>query len=312
MKNKLYIFLLLLFLLSIIFFPAIAFEGSVEGLLLWFHTVLPTLLPFVIITGILLKLDIIYTLTRFIHPAFKRLLHLSPMGCYGLICGILCGYPMGAKTASQLIKAEKISKKEGQFLLGISNNISPAFFLNYVASQTLHISFNPFFLLAFLYLMIFIYAFITRPEYDEVTIPQCPDSHIKLTFQMLDESIMDGFETITRLGGYIILFAIIAKMATALFPAVTILSPFTIGIIEITNGCKQFQQFTLPLNISMPLIFFLCSFGGICGIAQTQSMIQGTALSIRKYIFTKIVISIFAMLSAYIVCTLYSKSLSLI
>ena len=100
------------------------------------------------------------------------------------------------------IKAGKISKKEGQFLLGVSNNISPAFFLNYVASQTLHISFNPLFLLAFLYLIIFIYAFITRPEYGEVTIPQCSDSHIKLTFQMLDESQID-YSILAKIGNAI-------------------------------------------------------------------------------------------------------------
>lgn len=257
MKNKLFILSLLSFLLIIILFPKIAFDGSVSGLLLWFHTVLPTLLPFIILTGILLKLDVIYSITKIIHPVFKRLLHLSPSGCYALICGLLCGYPMGAKTAAQLLKANKLTKEEGQFLLGIANNVSPAFFLNYIAAQTLKIDFNPLILLLFLYLTIFIYGFITKPKYSEITASANKNSSKKITFQMLDESIMDGFETVTRLGGYIILFAIIAKMATAIFPSVTIFSPFIIGIIEITNGFRQLQEFTLPLNIIMPISFYV-------------------------------------------------------
>lgn len=302
MKNKLFIVLLLFFLLIIVLFPNTAFEGSVEGLLLWFHTVLPTLLPFIILTGILLKLDVIFSLTKIIHPIFKKIFNISPMGCYALICGLLCGYPMGAKTTAQLIKANKITKDEGQFLLGIANNVSPAFFLNYIAAQTLKVDFNPLFLLLFLYGVIFIYGFITKPKYSEISHSTNSGNNRKITFQILDESIMDGFETITRLGGYIILFAIIAKMATAIFPAATIFSPFIIGIIEITNGFKQLQNFTLPMNIAMPMSFFLCAFGGLCGLAQTQSMIQGTGLSIKKYFLTKAALSIFSMLSVYIFC----------
>lgn len=304
MKNKLFILFIILFLICILCFPRLALEGSVTGLLLWFHTILPTLLPFIILTSILLKLDYILKLTRFFHPVTGRIFHINPYASYALICGLLCGYPMGAKIISQLLQANKISAREGQYLLGVCNNVSPAFFINYVLIQTLNLpKYAPLFTFV-LYAVILIYAFITRPPKTSNT--QCPKTvqNKTMSFNILDESIMDGFETITRLGGYIILFAIIAKMATAITKTATIFGTFIIGIIELTNGNLALSELTLPPKYAVPIAFFICIFGGICGIAQTNSMIWQTSLSIKKYIKTKLILSLISMPIVYIICIL--------
>lgn len=298
MKNKLYAFFILVLLLTMTLFPKEALEGSTQGLLLWFHTVLPTLLPFIILTGILIRLDGVTSLTRFIHPFFQKTLHLSPSGCYALICGLLCGYPMGAKTTAQLLKNGKLELAEAQFLLGICNNVSPAFFLNYVMLQTLRLSYQPLLVLSLTYGVTFLYGMATRPPINGRRENTRQAALKKLTFEMLDDSIMDGFETITRLGGYIIMFGIIAKMATARLPAVTILKILLIGLLEITNGCRQVQASSLPPQLALPLVLFLCSLGGLCGLAQTKSMIQGTDLSLKKYVGTKLCLSLLIMLTS--------------
>lgn len=302
MKNKLFIICIIIFLISILCLPKLAFEGSVTGLLLWFHTILPTLLPFIILTGILLKLNIILNITVLFHPITGKIFHTTPYGSYALLCGLLCGYPMGAKIISGLIISNKITTKEGQYLLGICNNVSPAFLINYVLITTLKLSDNVYIWVLILYAGIFIYAFFTRPP---KTHTACSDNNKtggRLTFEILDSCIMDGFETITKLGGYIILFAIIAKMATALIHTVTIFRPFIIGIIEVTNGIMTLQEISLPKYFALPMAFFMCTFGGICGIAQTKSMISQTSLSIKIYIKTKIILSIICAITACIFC----------
>lgn len=306
MKNKLYISCIILFLIILLCFPKIAFEGSITGLLLWFHTILPTLLPFIILTGILLKLNFILNITKFFHPVSKNFFHTTEYGSYALLCGLLCGYPMGAKIISDLLKSNRITAKEGQYLLGICNNVSPAFFINYVIIHTLKISKNTFLFVIYLYVIIFIFAFITRPKEIPRTTKENKPATNRLTFEILDSCIMDGFETITRLGGYIILFAIIAKMATALIHTVTILSPFVIGIIELTNGIMALQELSLPARYAIPISFFLCTFGGLCGLAQTKSMISQTPLSIRKYLKTKIILSVLSLIVVYITCIIFN------
>lgn len=97
-------------------FPISALQGASNGLLLWFNKVLPTLLPFIILSNILIKLDILKSI-----PSFT----------YGLILGFLTGLPMGAKTSSDLLENNKINYKEASFLLSICNNPSPMFIINY-------------------------------------------------------------------------------------------------------------------------------------------------------------------------------------
>lgn len=304
MKSKLTLILLFCFLALILCFPKLALDGSVTGLLLWFHTILPTLLPFIILTSLLIKINAIFSLTKYIYPLFHKLFKVSHYGSYAMLCGFLCGYPMGAKTTAELLKSRKISEKEAQKLLCVCNLVSPAFFINYVIYQTLDCANKTAPLLLILYAAPLLYAFFSRscplPQETKKQDARC----LRLTFQMLDDSIMDGFETITRLGGYIILFAIIAKIATAFLHTVAIFDTILIGLIELTNGILQLQENDLPLVCSLPCAIFLCSFGGFSGIAQTKSMIQGTSLSIKQYVMAKIKLSLFSLLLALLYCLL--------
>lgn len=296
MKSKLLIISIFLFFFILLGFPNEAMEGSRNGLLLWFHTVLPTLLPFIILTNFIIKLDIVPYICGFIMPVMRRLFGVSIYGCYALITGFLCGYPMGAKITADLVRDKRLSLEEGNFLLSVCNNASPMFFLSFVIDQSLHASAHKAALLLILYGTPIFYAFCTKPTVKNPQIQSCKTIKTAqkpqpFTFQIVDDSIMNGFETITRLGGYIILFAIIAKMATAHLTTVTILNPFIIGVIEITNGIHALGCENLPLQWQIPVATAIISLGGLSGLAQTKSMIHGTKLSLSCYICKKIILS---------------------
>ena len=120
MKSK----ILTLFSICLLFFlllhPDEGLLGARDGLTLWLNVMLPTLLPFLIFTGILLKAG---NLTKLLNPfslLWEKCFGLSPAGAYVLILGFLCGYPMGAKIAHDLYINDQISKKEGEYLLSFS------------------------------------------------------------------------------------------------------------------------------------------------------------------------------------------------
>ena len=56
-----------------------------------------------------------------------------------------------------------------------------------------------------------------------------------MNFKIIDTGIMDGFETLTRLGGYIMLFSMIASLLQKL-PVPHIVTLILTGMVEITNG----------------------------------------------------------------------------
>ena len=84
----------------ILVYPAEALKAAREGLNLWLNVMIPKLLPFLILTGILVQTDQISRLLAPLKKLWKIVLGISPAGAYAVLVGMLCGYPMGAKTTS--------------------------------------------------------------------------------------------------------------------------------------------------------------------------------------------------------------------
>lgn len=103
MKKSILGYLSVLCLLMLLFNPGLALEGARQGILLWGNVVLPTLLPFMICSGVIVALDAIHILTGPFKPILSYVLQLSDQGSFCLMSGLLCGYPMGAKTTSEFM-----------------------------------------------------------------------------------------------------------------------------------------------------------------------------------------------------------------
>ncbi len=280
-------------------FPRQTFEGASNGLLLWFQIVLPTLLPFIILSNLLIHTNAVTYISTIVKPFVQRLFRVSDYGCYTVFVGFLCGYPMGAKVVADLIQTEKISQKEGQYLLSFCNNTSPMFIISFIVMQNFKNESLLLGTLVILYLAPVVCSFVFRRFYKvkKYSFIQKNDSKegFCFDFNLFDNCIMNGFETITKVGGYIILFSILFSICEVLSYAKYIL-PF----LEITNGIHWISNNIQPLNITFPLVLTLTSFGGLCAIAQTNSMIHESKLSIFPYIIQKLITALVTSLFAMI------------
>lgn len=275
------IFVLLLLLTH----PALSYEGACQGLLLWFHTVLPTLLPFMICSNVIVMLGGVSLLTSPFRPLLKPVFKLSSEGSYVLISGLLCGYPMGAKTCSEFLDHGRISLKEARYLLAISNHPSPMFLLGYVATN-LSPTLSMTTVLLSLYLPILPVAWAARGLYG---VQEAKDKNPfpKSTKSSFDTVMMSSFEVMVRIGGYIMLFSILA----AFIQKMPWFSPFwkalLLGIVEITTGIQAVSK-----AVSGPLqglcLTMITAFGGLSGISQTKSVLKNAGLSVRHYLLWKL------------------------
>ena len=294
MKSK----ILTLFSICLLFFlllhPDEGLLGARDGLTLWLNVMLPTLLPFLIFTGILLKSG---NLTKLLNPfslLWKKCFGLSPAGAYVLILGFLCGYPMGAKIAHDLYINDQISKKEGEYLLSFSCNASPAFVVSYLTGSILQNRIHPMqivliLLTADLFCMLFFRFLI---YHGNTLTPAKVKSIKKETYQqdstgvILDVSIMNGFETITRLGGYILLFSLILASISFYWPFHAQSCMLFTAPLELTTGLKQIAGAPLPWKSRYLASMLLTSFGGFCVMAQTKSVLENS-LSLIPYAISK-------------------------
>ena len=284
MKQFFYAILFLLFFFTILFFPSETLVGATNGLLLWFQIVIPSLLPFFILTNLLIQTNSISLIVKFLAPFLTRVFSVSADGSFAILAGFLCGYPIGAKVTADLVKQKRISVREGNYLLSFCNNTSPAFISNFVVLQKLKDPSLLFASLCILFLSPILCSVLFRLYYKGFSNHiQTQTKSIQFHFQMLDDCIMNAFESITKIGGYIILFSILFILGKN--------TPFHILLpsLEITNGITYLTNSSLRFTWSYTSIMALSSFGGLCSIAQTYSVIQGSDLSIFAYITEKLI-----------------------
>lgn len=298
MKHAIYFLAILLLFLSMLCFPQETFTGASNGLLLWFQIILPSLLPFIILSNLLIKTNSAHYISQALKPLIKPFFRVSHPACYAILIGFLCGYPMGAKVIADLITTNQITEKEGQYLLSFCNNTSPMFIISFIVMQNFQ---NKSLLAGTIAILLFspmLCSFLFRKFYPSKNESAVIGTETSRTFcfhfEMLDDSIMNGFDTITRVGGYIILFSILFLLGANL--PIRWFLPF----LEISNGIPYIMTWDLPLKFSYPLTLSLTSFGGICAIAQTYSMIQNTKLSIFPYIIQKLITAMVTSLLAFL------------
>ena len=93
----------------LVLYPQEALAASKEGMQLWLNVLLPVLLPFLILTGILIHTNMAGKLLQPVEVIWNKVLGVSAAGAYAVIVGALCGYPVGAKITSDLYENHQIS-----------------------------------------------------------------------------------------------------------------------------------------------------------------------------------------------------------
>lgn len=275
--------------------PKAVFAGASEGLLLWFQIILPTLFPFLLITNLLLATGNMHLISSAFGTILTRIFHVSPNGSFAVVTGFLCGYPMGAKTAADLTISGCISEKEGQYLLSFCNNSSPVFILNFVVWKTLGDDTLLVPTLVILMISPVIVSFFTRKKYRFQNQREVNSTKTAWSFQEIDNCIMDSFETLVKVGGYIILFSVLLSLFEALPVSIPML-PAMLPLLEVTNGLVLLREMQLPINLLYPAVLGLTSFGGFCAAAQTQCMVAKAGFPLLPYIAQKLAAALTASL----------------
>lgn len=288
MKKSYFIFIFIFILCFMLIDPVHGMEGVRNGLLLWYQRVLPALLPFSIISYILVASNNLYFFSGVLYPFLKKLIPVSPNGVYPILAGFLFGFPLGSNIVSQLFEGKKISRSEADILLSMCNNISPVFITGYMVHQTIGDDsyMIPTLLCIYLPALLFGSSRFRRINTKE-NFPKNEAPRSQITFKIIDAGIMNGFETLLKLCGYIVLFSILCEPLKLLQPFCPKVCLFVNGILEITNGISYLGS----CGLSRELLFLwgntFTAFGGLCGLAQTSSMISNTSLSIQGYLRDK-------------------------
>ena len=329
-KKLLLPFILTLFTICLILFSTSNLSAAKKGLTLWANSIVPSLFPFFVATELLSHTPFTYYLGKLLNRFMKPVFNIRGEGSFAFIMGIISGYPMGAKIAADFRTNNICSKEECERLLSFTNNSGPLFIVGSIGISMFGNS-----MIGLLLLITHIFACITvgiifrfwksknNSSISYLSSHSNFNTNSNVSFsnlgEVLGKSITNSISTILLIGGFVVVFSSIISILKAsgflnsiviLFTPIfnvlgvdsTFISGIFTGILEITNGINYIANIHIK-NISINIIItaFLLGFGGISVLLQVWSIIAKTDLSIRPYLFGKLLQGFLAAFYTFVV-----------
>ena len=334
LKRNFFAILFLCFAFGLLLFSKNNLPAVKNGLILLATSVVPSLFPFFVATELLMHTNIVNFFGRILNPFMRPIFNIDGKGGFCFIMGLISGYPVGAKIACEFRKNDICSKIECERLLSFTNNSGPLFIVG-----TVGISMFGNTTIGILLLVTHILACITvgfvfrfwksRLNRFNISSNQSTFSKTKNIVsisnlgEVLGESISNSIHTIFIIGGFVVIFSsiisilnssgIIYGLCKVLSPLFNFLhidnsfaNPIITGFLEITNGIKTISSLHIKnISISIIITAFFLGFGGISVLLQVWSIISKSDLSIKPYIFGKLLHGFIAGLYTFIAINIF-------
>lgn len=310
--NMVFLLIILLILFGILNNPQISLKGAHEGLLTWFNIVIPSLLPFFIISEILISIGFLDIVGSFLEPLMRPIFNLPGIAAFPFSMSIVSGYPTGSKIVSSLRKKNIITKTEGERMIVLSSTSGPLFMLGAVVVGMLN---NPTLAPLILYphylgaiTVGFLFRFyklknnqakINNKRYIKFnqlrkSLPLRNNISIG---SILTSSVKNSMNSLLLIGGFIIFYSVIIELlfASKLLDFIHYVIPIDLntlqgilaGTLELTTGCKKISSSNINLITKISIINFLIGWGGISIHSQALSFLSNTDINGKLYIAGK-------------------------
>jgi len=306
----------LLFIISLILFSETALKSASIGISLWFNTVLPSLLPFFIVSELLGNTGFFKSAGRFLEPLMRPLFNLPGCASFAFLMGMTGGYPVGAKITAQLRKDNLLSVDEAQRLLSFSNNSGPLFIIGTISTGIFKTpELGLYMLICHILAGITVGLLFRLSSKNNSKSTRIYDNNVtqkntryihKKNSSYLVSAVTNSMISILSIGGFITLFSVIIGLfldSGLIFGLADILcfflAPFNFnrdlivsllgGIIEITSGINMISKITeIPLLHKLIAASFITGWAGFSVHSQVLGIIGDTDISMKPYLLGKI------------------------
>ncbi|MCA1062258.1 sporulation integral membrane protein YlbJ [Rossellomorea sp. AcN35-11] len=311
---------------SLIMMPGESLEASIRGLDMWWEIVFPSLLPFFIVSEMLIGFGVVRFIGVMLEPLMRPLFRVPGVGGFVWAMGMASGFPSGAKLTARLRQEDQITKLEAERLVSFTNSSNPLFIFGAVSVGFFQNATLGIVLAAAHYIgnicvgvvMRFyggkeveepkrhIYrkrGFILREAFAALHHTRMKDK--RPIGKLLGDAVTSSIQTLLMIGGFIILFSVINKMLYHLhittfiadaFSTLFILLqlpellsiPFISGLFEITLGSKLTSGVNEATLLQQAIITsFILGFSGFSVQAQVASILAETDIRFKPFFYAR-------------------------
>ncbi len=337
--------ILMMITVSLITNPKDSLEASLRGLNIWWGVVFPSLLPFFIMSELLISFGIVAFLGVLLEPLMRPLFRVPGVGGFVWAMGMASGLPAGAKLSASLRKSDQLTRIEAERLVSFTNSSNPLFIFGAISvgffknpALGIVLAVSHYLSNACVGIIMRFYGKNDSPTKKaralsfRTAFAEMHQARMKETRplgQILGNAITTSVQTLLMIGGFIILFSVLNRILIvigvmdilslliteifqfALLPNALTL-PLLAGVFEITLGSQLISntvQATLFQQILMTS--FILGFGGLSVHAQVASILAETDIRFRPYFIARCIQAFLAAFLTWILWKpLYITSLS--
>ena len=314
LKSVILSIFLLFFIIILALFPDKYVTSSWNGIKLFCVSVLPSLLPFFFLTGLLTSTGTFTTFANKLTPVTNKLFRCNGISAYAFTMSILSGYPIGSRIIYDLKNANVIGSDEGTRMSVFCSTSGPLFVIGAVGTS-MFLSKKIGFIIYLSHVLSAIINGLIFRFYGKKQLKGANFYQSKKNLNVLYDSIYNAVISVFIVGGFVCVFYVLSdvlydfkilmpieKLLYLIFPKTdgsTYSIAFTKGLIECTKGCKILSTLNTSAT-SVALSASLISFGGVSIIAQSIVYLKKAGVNVKIFILAKFVQMINAFIISYL------------
>lgn len=273
-----------------------AVQGAVrEALSLCVSSVVPALLPFLVISSLLISCGFGEWAGKWLAGGMEVLFGLP--GCAGsaLVLGLTGGYPVGATAAAELYRQDLLTKEETSRLLAFCNNSNPVFLVTVLGRGIFGSGRTGM----WLWLIHVASALLTgmlfrrRSGGRGSACPRCAVQTVSLSRAVV-EAVRGSAWSCVGICGFVTVFYVLSRPLADLGGAV---GAALTGMVELFSLTPLLRED----GGSFVIAAACAGFGGVSVLCQTASVLEGSGLSLRWCVTGKMVQGLLSALLALLV-----------
>ncbi len=285
------------FAFLLIKYPSLSADGVRKGLHLSAGTMVPSLFPFLVLSGFLTESGVIDLLGRKSDKLFRKIFNSSGTAGSAVFISLFSGFPVGAKTACSLYEKNKITKTEAHRIALSSVNAGPAFVIGAVGSMMLSSVQAGVIIFVSLSVSSILIFFLTRFIFEENDVLPSIKNSTPSVSEALVNAVYSSSKAIILICAWVLVFSCIANILSAKITNENYLS-YIKAILEVSIGCEEMAEKKSPVILSAVL-----AWSGLSVHCQIFPYIQKIGLKAKHLFCSRLTHAMLASL----ICTFLLK-----
>jgi len=334
---------------SLVIYPQAGVQAATAGLKIFWEVVLPSLLPFFVLSELLLGMGVVHFIGVLLEPLMRPLFNVPGVGAFALSMGLAAGYPMDAVITGKFRRSKMCSRVEGERLLAFTNTADPLFIFGAVAVGMFGRPDLGIFLATAHYLSSFTVGLIFRFYGNDKPPRATPDTTVKPNAsifrralralikarrddgrsfgRLMGDAVKESMNTLLMIGGFIMLFAVLVKMLET-FGFLALITPligFILqmagvapelagavfnGLLEIDLGTMAASRAVAPLAQQAIVAGWIIAWSGLCVHGQVASVIHDTDIRMGPYMIARMLHGLLAAWYTWLLFKVFTPALA--